>query len=270
MSNQERSLLRRVAKSSALRIQETLHLEPRTFCLVTGPPRSGTTAVGRWLLGHDHVVGLNESRILVAAHHLVSQIHRFQSLHLQRRSLEELARRWALGSYGAFGLVFGARALVDKEPLEPIAFPDKDYSAFLKNIRGLFPSIRLLFIIRDPVPTLWSMTQRKWGKSLRGVEPFDLSMEEHIENWCANVDLALEYAGDPGAYLCSFRRLVTEPALESRRILEFLGLKDGRPFEPRPTKEVGFNPEALERIREATVVQVKAMEEWEARETNGP
>lgn len=264
MTNQKPSSLKKVAKSVALRLQDTLCLEPRTFCLVTGPPRSGTTALARWLLSQDRIVGLNESRILVSVHRLVSEIHRFQDLHKERRQLEVLARRFALACYGAFGVYFGTRALVDKEPLEPIAFPEKDYEAFLRNLRAVFPGIRLLFLLRDPVPTLWSMTQRKWGFSLRDTEPISFSLEDHIETWCSNVETALEYADDSRAYLCFNSRLVADPVPESRRIFDFLGIRSGRPFEPRPTKEVGFDEEQLAKIRSATAAYVDALANREA------
>ena len=100
---------------------------------------------------------------------------------------------------------------------------------------------------------------------MRGVELREFSMEEHIENWCANVDLALEYASDPGAYLCSYERLVTDPVAESRRIWDFLGLREGTPFAPRPTKDVGFDLNELDRITEATAGQVEALERWKTR-----
>lgn len=259
MRNQRPSTLRKTAKSLALKAQYALHLEPRTFCLITGPPRSGTTALARWLLSQENVIGLNESRILVSVHRLVSEIHRFQDLYKERLPLEKLARRFALSSYGTFGVYFGTRVLVDKEPLEPIAFPDKDYRAFLRNLRTVFPGIRFLFLLRDPVPTIWSMTKRKWGFSLRNTEPVDFSLEEHIETWCSNVDAALEYADDSQTYLCFNSRLVADPIPESRRIFDFLGIKEGRPFEPRPTKQVGFDEEHLRKIRDATAVQVEAL-----------
>ena len=259
MSDPEPSFHRKVAKSLALTIQDGLRLEPRAFCLVTGAPRSGTTAVNRWLLSQGNVVGLNESRILVGVHRLVSEIHRFQGLHRERLRLEELARRFAFSSYGAFGVYFGTRMLIDKEPLEPIAFPDKDYRGFLSNLRAVFPGIRFLFVLRDPVATLWSMTQRKWGVSLRNTEPVDLSMEEHIETWCSNVDAALEYADDSQAYLCFNSRLVADPVSESRRISQFLGIERTRPFEPRPTKQVGFDNGQLAKIRDATALHVEAL-----------
>ena len=269
MNDHEPPFHRKVAKSLALTIQDRLHLEPRVFCLVTGAPRSGTTAVNRWLLSQESVVGMNESRILVGVHRLVSEIHRFQGLNRERLRLEELARRFAFSSYGAFGVYFGTRILVDKEPLEPIAFPGKDYREFLSNLRGVFPGIRFLFLLRDPVATLWSMTQRKWGVSLRNTEPVDLSMEEHIQTWCSNVDAALEYSDDPRAYLCFNSRLVADPVSESRRISQFLGIRGVRPFEPRPTKQVGFDNRQLEEIGDATALHVEALAKRERAASGG-
>jgi hypothetical protein len=259
MRNQRPSTLRKAAKSLALRAQDTLHLEPGTFCLITGPPRSGTTALANWLLSQERVRGLVESRILVSVHRLVSDIHRFESLHAEHLQLEKRARRFALASYGAFGVFFFTRVLIDKEPLEPTAFPDRDYRAPLRNLRAVFPRIRFLFLLRDPVPTLWSMAQRKWGFGMRNTEPVPYPLEDHIQTWCSNVEVALEYADDPRAYLCFNSRLVADPIPESRRIFDFLNIRGGLPFEPRPTKEVGFDEEQLEKIRRATAAHAEAL-----------
>jgi hypothetical protein len=210
----------------------------------------------------DACVGLSESRILVGVHHLLKNIHRFRILHNKHRDLEELAREFAFASYGAFGCFFRSRVLIDKEPLEPIAFPDKDYSEFLENVRASFPTIRLLFLVRDPISTIWSMTRAHWGYSVRGIDPVALPLDEHIETWCANAELALEYADKPHVHLCLFHRMVTDPASESARISRFLGIKHGQAFEPRPTKEVGFGREELEKIRDATSTQAEALERW--------
>ena len=51
-----------------------------------------------------------------------------------------------------------ARRVRYKEPLEPIAFPDRHYEQFLDNTRLLFPNIKLLFMVRDPLATIWSMS----------------------------------------------------------------------------------------------------------------
>jgi hypothetical protein len=121
-------------QKSLRRLQSFLRIRPRAFCLITGTPRSGTTAVCRWLTSQKRVVGSPETRILVAAHHMVQEIDRFNRLIREERPLLVDARRLVEKFYARKYRVWG-RVLVDKEPLEPIAFPNRDYQQFIRNVR---------------------------------------------------------------------------------------------------------------------------------------
>jgi hypothetical protein len=231
---------KRVAKPLLLKLQKNCKLFPREFCLITGAPRSGTSAVGDWL-GHQRgVLEFHESRILVSAHDFIKGIDRFANLYKENAKVIALVRQLVWNYYSNSRILIGKRLLIDKEPLEPIAFPLKDYGAFIANVRALFPEVKFLFIIRDPVATIWSMTQRTWGESLAMKEAKTFSIEEHIDNWRACADLILQNQSNPDTYVVQFGRLTRDPENESRRIFDFLNIRRGDSFRALQTKETDF------------------------------
>jgi hypothetical protein len=114
-------------------------------------------------------------------------------------------------------------------------------------------------MIRNPIAAIWSMSERRWGSSQTTVEPRYYSIAENTENWCACADLVVQYAADPGTYICQFGRLVSEPREESERIFEFLGIRGGRTFEPRPTKRIGFSDSERALILQNARQQIDAL-----------
>jgi hypothetical protein len=173
---------------------------------------------------------------------------RFQNLNSDSATILNLARHLVFDYYSSSNILIRKRLIVDKEPLEPIAFPSKDYEKFIINFRRLFPESKLLLAIRDPIATIWSMTRRTWGESLTNIESKRFTIEEYKENWSSCVDLILKYCSDPNTYIVQFGRLIKEPENESRRIFDFLNIRKGNSFEPRQTKDVGFSNEEQEKI----------------------
>lgn len=251
--------LRPRVRKRLLALHDVLGYRPRVFCLVTGSPRSGTSAVVRWLGAQPDVTAFNESRVLVGAHGLMREAARFKKLSRTSASLESAMRKavfryYAEQAHYAFGPV-----LLDKEPLEPIAFPEEDYADFVSDVRALVPDVKLLLMIRDPISTVWSMTQRQWGYSLTSGEVRSYTLEEHVANWCACADLVLRWASDSNTYVCQYGRLTTETDQESARVARFLGLGTVAPFQPKPSASPKFSPEDLTLIRSKTDAQVEAL-----------
>lgn len=238
-------------RRTAIAAQQLGQVQP-PFCLVTGAPRSATTAVGNWLLTIEGVKGAGESRILLAAYAMLREARRFRSLSKDEAQILELTRALVYGYYGQSRVLVGTSLLIDKEPFEPIGFPDGDYAAFLRSIEQLMPGMRIVFMLRDPVATIWSMTQRKWGYSLAEGEPRDLSLEQHIATWVANAELIEQHRAHANAYVCHYERLVADPVQESAKLCAFLGLKTHSSFEPRKGKDSGFGEAELAQIRAAT------------------
>lgn len=237
--------IKRTAGTLAHNIQNTLRIFPHEVCLVTGAPRSGTSALCTWLGSQHTISAFPESRILISAHHFMEEAFRFKNLKNDDERMARLARHLVQEYYSSTRLLAGKKLVVDKEPLEPIAFPSRNYKKFLANIKNILPDVKILFTIRDPIATIWSMSQRAWGESLTKQESRYFTLDEHIENWNACATLACDLASDPNVYIVQFGRLVHDPKLEAQRIFEFLGIRHGVPFEPRPTHSSGFN--ALER-----------------------
>ena len=238
-------------QQSLRNLQSLLRIRPRTFCLITGAPRSGTTAICRWIASQDEAVGSPETRILVAAHRMVQEIDRFNRLSRQEQALLGDVRRVVENFYARKYRLLG-RVLVDKEPLEPIAHPDRDYQQFVRNVRRLFPELKLLVMARAPLNAIWSMSQRPWGTSLSTRELRTIPLETHIETWNENMDVIATLRSEPGVHICFFNRFITEPETEADRIRKFLTLRSGPAFVPKETKTVGFSPEARDRILEMT------------------
>lgn len=250
---------RQHARSVVIGLQKKLGIFPRQFCLISGAPRSGTSAMSDWLSSQREVAGFKESRLLIAIHGFVEQAGRFRTLEQDRQDLVSMARRLACEYYGSRSIMLGRSLIVEKEPLEPIAFPDKRYNTFLDHVRTVFPGARFLFMIRDPVATVFSMRQREWGQSLKTAEPRTFSLEEHVENWCSCVDCILRYADDPDTYICQYGRLINEPERESRRIFDFLDLHNGKLFQPRNTKTVQFSEQERLLIMDRARPQIDAL-----------
>lgn len=231
-----------------LRLRQPLQLGPADYCLLTGAPRSGTTALINWLGNQRGIAAFQESRVLVAAHRFLQDTDRFSVLHANSATLIPLIRNVTLDYYSSIRSLMGKRLLVDKEPLEPIAFPSTEYGEFLVHVRLLFPLSKLLFVVRDPVATVWSMSRRAWGESLVDQQTRRFTLEEHTSNWCACAEIVLQYCLDSRSHVVSFERLMKDPLNESRQIADFLGLQNATAFVPQPTKEVGFDKEEEERI----------------------
>ena len=103
------------------------------------------------------------------------------------------------------------------------------------------------------------MNQVLWGRSMPDFDPRTRSLEEHVANWCDCADVILRYTTDAETYICQFGRLVAEPEAESERIFQFLGIRKGRPFEPRPTASIGFSDEERETILRLSQPQLDAL-----------
>jgi hypothetical protein len=225
------SKFKEVARPATLILQRNFKLFPRAICLISGAPRSGTSALCKWL-GHQRgVSAFHESRILVSAHKFMEEVQRFKNLESDSAGITYLARQLIYGYYSSSRILIGKRLLVDKEPLEPIAFPSKDYGQFIFNVKKLFPNFKLLLAIREPVATIWSMSQRTWGESLTNIETRKFTIEEYIENWCSCADLILRYRSDPNTYIVQFGRLINDSANESRKIFDFLNIHNGNSFQ---------------------------------------
>jgi hypothetical protein len=241
-------MIKKVSKSIILRFQKNLKLFPQKICLISGAPRSGTSALINWLSHQPGVSAFYESRILISIHRFLEEVDKFRNLQRDRATIVNLARHLVLDYYTSSRILIGKKLIADKEPLEPIAFPSKEYGQFIINVKRLFPQSKILIVVRDPIATIWSMRERKWGESLTNFVSERFSVEKHTENWCSCAALILKHCSDPNIYIVQFGRLINDPQNESRRILDFLGIRKGNSFQPLQTKEIGFSNKEREKI----------------------
>jgi hypothetical protein len=247
---------KQAVKSYVLKLQR---LFPREICLISGAPRSGTSALIEWLGHQPGVSAFHESRILISAHRFMEEAFKFNNLGTDKARIAVLAHNLVLDYYASSRLLTGKRLLIDKEPLEPIAFPSKDYEPFIINVKKMFPDSKLIFAIRDPIATIWSMSRRTWGESLSITETRKFALDEYIENWCTCADIILKYCSDPNVYIVQFGRLINDSNSESERIFDFLKIRNGIRFQPNVTKEIGFSNEEREKILQMTRPQIESL-----------
>ena len=223
----------------------------RRHVLVTGPPRSGTSAMLEWLATQPDVTAFFESRALVVGDAALARVERFR-VTSQRLDQHLIGIRTLLHEMLGARTILWRGTVVHKEPLEPVAFPDEDYEGFVRRCRTIVPGLRILFMVRDPVATVWSMRQRTWGVSLASGVPQEWPLTTCVEVWRANARLAKQLANDQAVRLCRFETLISDPEGESREIARHIGIRLARPFAPRPTKDVGLSAEELEQVARAT------------------
>jgi len=257
-SSKKHTIIKGVDYSAILKLQRKFKLFPRNFCLISGAPRSGTTALCEWLGHQSGVKVFYESRILVSIHRFMAEVHRFRNLEKDSAIITNLARLLVFDYYSSSRILIGTRLLIDKEPLEPIAFPSKDYEKFIVNVKRLFPESKLILVIRDPIATIWSMKNRTWGSSLTGIESKEFTLDEYIENWCSCADLISKYISDPNTYIVRYDKIIDDPENESKRIFNFLKIS-GNSFQPRPTKEIGFSKKEKDHILQTVGPQLELL-----------
>lgn len=162
---------------------------------------------------------------------------------LKRGTITFLPRRFVTRYYASAGVYLGCNLLVDKEP-----FPPEDCGVSITSVEAVFPSAKILVMVRNPEAVVNSMTNRKWGYSVDGMEPQPRSVQESVEIWNHGATCAAQVATRQNARVVSFEDLVSNPREMSSQIADFLGLSGYTDFEPRPTSDLTHSPEECEKI----------------------
>ncbi|MCP5004997.1 MAG: sulfotransferase [Planctomycetes bacterium] len=245
--------------SVLLGLQKKLHLRPRSLCLVVSCARSGSTAISDWLSKQSGVVYAGQSRIQTVTCRYIQEIDSFKSLTKDRALLLKLVNE-LVWQYYAKSFFFWNRVLVDKENFDPTTFPHGRYEEFIDTLQYLFPDIKLLFLVRDPVATIWSMHKKKyWGYSLARSSLLTYTRDEYIDIWNQCTILASKSRGMKNVYVCEFEKLVAAPDKESAKIFKFLGIPGSNIFCPNVTDEIGFDQSERQYILDATESVRKAL-----------
>jgi len=243
------STLRQKIGHIARKVQHWIPWGPAGFSLITGCPRSGTSALCAWLKVQPGISGFYESRITIAAHRFLQSVDRFKHLAEHETTLIESARRMVLDHYSQIRFLPG-RVILEKEPLEPIAFPDHDYSSYLHTMRRLFPAMKLIFITRNVENTVWSMTQRTWGQSLAAPTEISLNISQATRIWLDSNRLIQKMQNEPNTLSIQYEDLVARPGEVSKQLCDFLNIQYRSPFVPTSGKTPQFSAEELKLIHE--------------------
>jgi hypothetical protein len=191
------------------------------------------------------VRSFSETKILRASGQLLGAISSWDRFSLDEQAL--LVRRYVKQCYAVEGVYLGSRLLVDKEPLPP-----EGDAPFLSAVETVFPSVRIVVVVRNPEAVVNSMRQRKWGYSVDGMDPQSRSMEECINHWNHGATLAARVASRENTSMVQFEDLVSKPEEESSRVSEFLRLSRARDFTPRQTSEITLSVDECERVWSST------------------
>ena len=148
-------------KSSIFYLQNKLHLRPRSLCLIVACARSGSTAIANWLSHQSGVVYAKQSRIIPVTCRYIQDIDEFKNLHSNRDLLLKLGRE-LVWKYYSNNFFLWNRNLIDKENFDSTVFSNSKYEQFLNIVQELFPHIKILYLVRDPVATIWSMQKKNY------------------------------------------------------------------------------------------------------------
>ena len=221
----------------------------RGVCLITGCVRSGTTAMQEWLSQSKETAVFNESRISNAACVFLDYVYNNSALYSNRQHIKELLKT-LICSYVTRVQPIRNKIIVFKEPL-PNA-----YCHFLIGLNNIFPDLRIIFMVRHPVNVINSMLKRKWGYSLRKCNPSEISPDTAIKWWKMSAYYYTEYKYK-NIYLCKFEDLINNPRNESRKLLQFLGLKGLPAFIPHATKVLDLDNSITQNILRETRMERK-------------
>ncbi len=237
---------RHFLRSGALKIQEMFPLFPNSFALVTGAPRSGTSAMASWIGEQPWVKSFSETKRLFVAHRLREALWKWERF--SKKEADQRVRELLLNGYSQEGVYIGARLLLDKEPLDPLSLSPNEYGSFLSSVESIFPSVRFIVMVRSPEAVVSSIVNREWGFSLRPEKVKSRTVKEGITSWTEANQLATKIAEKKNSYLCQFEKLMERPEEVSRELARFLGLRKYNTFQPRETSEVTLSLDERSRV----------------------
>ena len=184
----------------------------RPLAFLVGFPRSGTTLLDTFLMGHSGIAVLEEVPVLglvaerIGALERIAELDEFEVEELRRFYLERVAR--SLPEVSA-GLV------VDKLPLNLLYAP---------LIYRLFPDTRVIFAQRHPCDCVLSGFFQ--GFAMNPAMASFLDIDDAADLYDAALDIWTRSRSvlPIQVHTIAYERLVEEPEPELRRLVEFLGL----------------------------------------------
>lgn len=238
------NLLKNVHRS-LIKNCDFLYWQPKGINFIIGCPRSGTTAVGKWLCSKS-VIGFDEQRICKLASFSLRMVDGNVSLCAHKSFMEQEAKR-LIYRFISYRYYVRNKMVIFKEPLD-----DRDYD-FIENMERIFPKAKFIFMVRNPINVVNSMLKKLWGGSGRSdVEPKKMTLNEAVNLWKFNANLWVKHKEKSNLLLLKFENLVENSQAESQRVGEFMQINHLRVFAPKETKKVDLEDQVIQQILEST------------------
>jgi len=228
-----------------------LYMPPREVCIITGCPRSGTTAMLKWLAKSGQTAIFHEPRICKAVSDFMDKIYRQKPLYADKDLLLHLLKRLLYGYFSHQNNIWN-KIIVVKETL---SLGDDN---FIENMSSLFLKVKIIFMVRHPVSVFNSMEKRKWGVSIRNSEPWDMPLDTGIKWWKFTVNNYLKNKNN-NLYLCVFENLIKNPESESAKIKKFLKIKRLETFHVENTARIDLDKDIIQTILNETQTECELL-----------
>lgn len=204
---------RMVTQWPALRSSPAEKADAREPAFLIGFPRSGTTLLDTFLMGHPQLCIAEEKPLLQAVAEQLGEYERIASVdELQLQSLR--ARYWEAAASHVSGL--DGRLLVDKFPLGAIEAP---------LIHRLFPAAPVIFTLRHPCDVVLSCFMQRFRPSPTLVSFHRLEDAAKLYDKVMAFWSQCRQAMPLKVHEIRYEALVAEPERELRELLAFLGLE---------------------------------------------
>ncbi len=199
-----------------------------TFALVGGCMRSGTTFTAGWLgrAIRGPKLAVRESHIPNFAHGTLTLLDFHQRDHEfgfrypedspERARMVARLREAILGMYADKGWRPGS-LILDKVP-----YALSDAASFYDHLAELFPDLRLIYLVRDPLEVIASMRARTWGRGPWPRTPLIAPVNLHLRTELENVigDIPPDAPGEPAIATGPRRRSIEQCCLHYELALE--------------------------------------------------
>ena len=191
---------------------------------LVGFPRSGTTLLDTFLMGHPDLIVLEEKEILRRAGEGVGPLVRLPDV--PAATLEQARRsyRAELADYADPGFT---GMVIDKHPLNMLAAP---------LIHMLFPGSAIIFVQRHPCDAVLSAFMQSFVPNLGMASFLDIRDAADLYDTAMTVWVGAKEVLPLNVHTVVYEQLIGDPEPQLRSILEFLGLPwDDRVMDHRAT-----------------------------------
>jgi Flp pilus assembly protein TadD len=208
-SAEYRRLLRDTADTITADLPQLPPCETRCPAFLLGFPRSGTTLLDTFLMGHPDIAVIEEKGLLQGV---------AQGLDVRHAPPDMLqaARDSYLSGLGRYLDPAFAGVVIDKAPLNMLLAP---------LIHSLFPGAPIIFAQRHPCDAVLSGFMQSFESNLGMASFLDIVDAADFYDACMSVWTASREALPLNLCTVTYEKLVRDPERELRPVVAFLGLK---------------------------------------------